>query len=354
MTEHTRARLLAHRKKYPSLLAEDVCKFLYQSAFGCEHLLASEEKALAYITEEWKRVPREEAPLTEMLDGDYARAHLSWLHAGLSPATLARLFCASAKKESEGMRALRKKLSVAKALFRAGLLGEDPSFEEKLAGWEREGCPALHHSEAFRLAYRPAYRVISRRFAPFLPVFALVDRLLSQKGTCTLAVEGGCGSGKTTLSEILREIYGAAVFHMDDFFLRPSQRTPERLREVGGNVDRERFLSEVLLPLSRGEEVTYRPFDCSLWDLGAPVSVPPAPLTVVEGVYSMHPLLSSYYDGAVFLRIAPDYQKERIEKRNSPAMATRFFEEWIPLENQYFSGMEVESRCDLTIPVERA
>ena len=37
---------------------------------------------------------------------------------------------------------------------------------------------------------------------------------------------------------------------MDDFFLRPEQRTEERLKEVGGNVDRERFLEEVARPLT--------------------------------------------------------------------------------------------------------
>lgn len=33
----------------------------------------------------------------------------------------------------------------------------------------------------------------------------------------------------------------AICFGLDDFFLRMEQRTPERLREVGGNVDYERF-----------------------------------------------------------------------------------------------------------------
>ena len=34
---------------------------------------------------------------------------------------------------------------------------------------------------------------------------------------------------------------------MDDFFLRPEQRRPERFAEPGGNVDRERFAAEVLV-----------------------------------------------------------------------------------------------------------
>lgn len=341
---------MAHRAAYPALLAEDVFKFIYQSAFGCEHLVADGTRALAYIREELRSVPEDAPPQTEELDGDYARAHLSWCRVGLSPATLAKLFCASAQKEEGGRAALSEKLEAVTELYREGLL-TDPDFEEKLALWQERGCPALHHSDVFRNAYHPAYRVLSRRFSPFLPLFALIDRLLSQKERVILAVDGGAASGKTTLAAILREVYGAAVFHMDDFFLRPSQRTPERLGEVGGNVDRERVLGEVLLPLSRGETVTFRPFDCSLWDLGDAVTVEPAPLTVVEGSYSMHPLLAPYYDGAAFLDVDPLCQRERIERRNSPLMAKRFFEEWIPMESAYFEGMRVKARCDVTIPV---
>lgn len=349
--EKTKSLLLGHRSAHPALLAEDVFKYLYQSTYGCEHLVTDEGRAADYIQKEWEAAPKDTAPLTEDLDGDYARVHLSWLGAGLSPKTLARLFCASAKREEEGHIRLAEKLAAARELFLEGTLTEDAAFLEKLSAWEEKDCPALHHSDTFRREYRPAYRVIAKRYAKFLPLFAMIDRLLSEKGSATVAIDGGAASGKTTLGNLLREIYGASVFHMDDFFLRPSQRTPERLREVGGNVDRERFLAEVLLPLRRRETVTFRPFDCSLWDLGAPVSVDPAPLTVVEGSYSMHPLLAPHYDGASFLDIDPALQRARIEKRNSPPMAKRFFEEWIPLENAYFEGMRVKERCGVHIPV---
>ena len=98
---------------------------------------------------------------------------------------------------------------------------------------------------------------------------------------------------------------------MDDFFLRPEQRTPERFSESGGNVDRERFLEEVLLPVSKGQPVIYRRFECNTFTLTEPVMVQPAKLTIIEGAYSMHPLLARYYDYAVFLDIEGEKQKER-------------------------------------------
>lgn len=73
-----------------------------------------------------------------------------------------------------------------------------------------------------------------------------------------LAIDGNCCAGKSKFAAQLAERFSATVFHMDDFFLRPEQRTAERLAAPGGNVDHERFRAEVLLPLTRGEDVQLR------------------------------------------------------------------------------------------------
>ena len=127
--------------------------------------------------------------------------------------------------------------------------------------------------------------------------------------------------------------------------------TPEVEAEVGGNLDRERFYDEIIVPLTKNETVTYRPFDCGSQTLDDPITVPPKKLTIVEGVYSTHPAFSRYYDLAVFLDIDPEYQKKRILARNSPRFAERFFNEWIPLENRYFEGTDIKKRSDLIISI---
>ena len=53
-----------------------------------------------------------------------------------------------------------------------------------------------------------------------------IDELLTQKDRVVVAIDGKYTSGKTTLASKLAEIYDCNVFHMDDFFLRPEQRTP--------------------------------------------------------------------------------------------------------------------------------
>ena len=73
------------------------------------------------------------------------------------------------------------------------------------------------------------------------PLLVRIDRLMAERERVLVAIDGGSASGKTTLGALLQSIYACPVFHMDDFFLRPEQRTPERFSEPGGNVDRERL-----------------------------------------------------------------------------------------------------------------
>ena len=165
-----------------------------------------------------------------------------------------------------------------------------------------------------------------------------IDELMTQKDVVIVAIDGKCTSGKTTLAAKLAEIYDCNVFHMDDFFLRPEQRTPERFAEVGGNVDYERFKEGVLIQLGKGKPFSYRPFDCSTFTLADPVTVIPKQLNIIEGTYSHHPYFGDSYDLKVMLTVTPELQRERILQR--PAfLHQRFFEQWIPMENRYFESL---------------
>ena len=350
--ERTRALLSQHYKEYPMLQAEDIFKYLFHSALGCEHLVTDEPAALRYIQQEFIAVADTSTHRIEPLDGAYSRVHLGVLQSGLRPQTLARLFLLSAKKETEGRAVLEHTLAIASEMVEQGELPLDAkAFAQKAQAWRAAGFPAVHHSAAFRQAYHPAYRVIANEYAAILPILTETDKLLTH-GSPIIAIEGGSAAGKTTLANALQHVYGSHacnVFHTDDFFLRPGQRTPERLAEVGGNLDRERFAQEIVRPLNANTPVTYRRFDCMTQTLGEPITVQKSTLTVVEGAYSMHPAFGRYYDLAIFLDVDPSTQKKRIARRNVPQLAKRFFDEWIPLENEYFSKTDAKCRADLTL-----
>ena len=179
-------------------------------------------------------------------------------------------------------------------------------------------------------------------------VIERIERVYTERERVFVAIDGPCTSGKTTLATVLQRRFGGNVLHMDDFFLRPEQHTPERFAEPGGNVDRERFEDEVLTPLAAGKIAQYRPWDCHTGDFAASHNVEPARLTIVEGSYSMHPALRGYYDLMICLTIDSGEQLRRLEARN-PRMLQRFIDEWIPLENRYFASTETRTAADMIV-----
>ena len=182
---------------------------------------------------------------------------------------------------------------------------------------------------------------------------AQADQIIAQVNTkqipFLIGIDGRCAAGKTTISAILSRKTGWPVVHLDDFFLRPEQRTPERYAEPGGNVDRERLLEEVMIPLEQHQAVTYQKFDCSCMKLGEAVSIPKADVIVFEGSYALHPELRDHYHLRVFLDVDPEDQLERIEARSGKEKRAVFEARWIPLEETYFSFYQVASCADLTI-----
>ena len=172
---------------------------------------------------------------------------------------------------------------------------------------------------------------------------------IATRGRVIVAIDGRCGSGKTTLAQSLAASLSATLIHADDFFLRASQRTPDRLAEPGGNLDRERLLSELILPLSEGRDTTYRPYICSLAALGAPVAVKAAEIVIVEGSYSHHPDLAPYYDLRVFLDTPPTLQLKRLSLREPEEKLEAFITRWIPLEEKYISALSVKDKADIVI-----
>ncbi len=163
-----------------------------------------------------------------------------------------------------------------------------------------------------------------------------------------IAIDGPCAAGKTTIANAIKSQIDCNVIRMDDFFLQPQQRTPQRFETPGGNFDKERFLTEVITPLKKGDAFSYRPFDCKKCELSAPIKINPKPITVIEGVYSCHPELWDFYDYHIFIKTDKTTQLKRLENRN-PSLLNLFVSKWIPMEEKYFSIFDIENKCDLVI-----
>lgn len=177
----------------------------------------------------------------------------------------------------------------------------------------------------------------------------LLEPLAALGRPAVAAIDGRCGSGKTTLAGQAAQQLGCPLFHMDDFFLPPALRTPERLATPGGNVHYERVEAELLRPLRETGHVCFRPFDCHTLGFSAPVEAQVSGLVILEGSYSLHPALRRYYDRAVFLTCTPQVQRERLLGRDGPDRLPMFLERWIPLEEAYFTAYGLPQGCDLVL-----
>ena len=71
----TKKLILQHFNCYLKMQLCDMLKFLFHSAFGCDHLVSSLEKAEAYITYEFNNLNPSISKI-EKLDGKYSRVYL--------------------------------------------------------------------------------------------------------------------------------------------------------------------------------------------------------------------------------------------------------------------------------------
>lgn len=180
-----------------------------------------------------------------------------------------------------------------------------------------------------------------------------IKKLINQKfqnvERLVVAIDGNCGSGKTTLADALAEQFDSNVIRMDDFFLPPELRTKDRLLEAGGNVHYERFVEEVITPLSQDESFDYRVFCCHKMDYIGSSKVEKKSLTIVEGAYSMRPDFRPAYDLNIFVTCDREEQYARILKRNGDQGLKMFQERWIPMEDRYFQAYGVKALCDIVL-----
>lgn len=182
----------------------------------------------------------------------------------------------------------------------------------------------------------------------FLPVLERIGGLLEQKGRILVAIDGRCGSGKSSLADLIAERFVCRLIHMDDFYLPPERRKRDWSEIPGGNMDLLRLEEEVLVWGKRGEPISYAPYCCREGKMGRVRILPFQNLTVVEGSYSQHPRLAPYYDLKIFLTCSAAEQEKRLRQREGERYPL-FSERWIPLEERYFLQYKIPQQSDIVL-----
>ncbi len=349
--------LLRQYDLYPRMQIQDIIKLIYQNEFAGGHMINNEDDSLRRLQDECRSLEQQHLcskgkrsiEAFESIGNDLCRLHLLALKDNdISLKTVNKFFINTANLNKGSIQSFEEKLDMLKLCCKKDLLPYSiEELEAYLCTYKKNGYPPVSHSEIFRSAYLPAYRIVRDEYCEFFEVFQRIDSLMNIKERINVAIDGNSGAGKSTLAFLIGDVYECNIFHMDDFFLTPELRTEERLKEVGGNVDYVRFKNEVMDGINSGRKFQYRKYDCMEMMLGQPVSVIPHKINIIEGSYSMHPSLINHYDLKIFLHIDKKTQSLRILKRNGAVMLKGFLREWIPLENRYFKGLNIQEQCDL-------
>lgn len=181
----------------------------------------------------------------------------------------------------------------------------------------------------------------------------LITARLKQQPTVLVALDGRCGSGKTTLAAQLAERFPQSItLHTDDFYLPPPQRVTGWERIPCANMHLERLRAEAVAPARAGRAVCYKAYSCREGAYLPPRVFGPAPLVIVEGSYSHHPSLATCYDLRVFVTCSKAEQARRLQAREGARYAA-FVERWVPLEEAYFAKYAIEPHADLILDTEK-
>jgi hypothetical protein len=156
--------LRAHLLRYPLMQPEDVYKLLFQAVMGPVHALADPVSARLWLLSEMKASatgPKE--PLIDPIScgGPMARVHLRpWLLADLDPDLLFDAFAKTPLSYHGSIRRLETACQEAAAWLRRRQAPIAEAFDLLIPTLREPGFPALRHSQGYRAAYRPAYRVV--------------------------------------------------------------------------------------------------------------------------------------------------------------------------------------------------
>ena len=159
--EELKAILITHAKRYPLMQPTDAVKLIYQNEFGGGHLIRDEEACLNYLRREYADLEKDPtAPMYEDIGNGIVRVNLAAVREDLKQ--LGQDFIASAAKHKGTLDSFLNKLEVLRTLTAEDVFAFDlDALNAYLSEYKAAGYLAVSHSEQYRQAYKPAYRIIN-------------------------------------------------------------------------------------------------------------------------------------------------------------------------------------------------
>lgn len=165
--------LARHFQRYPSMELADVYKLLHQAAMGPGHAIDDPADVRAKLAAEVANLGEgPDDPIADPIspDGKLARIHLRpYFAAGHTVNVLVDAFVQTGRTHPAASEKLEKFCACLGDLATAGGIPfSRDEVEQYVQAIARRAYPVVHHSDAYRDAYHPAYRVVALDLLPAL------------------------------------------------------------------------------------------------------------------------------------------------------------------------------------------
>ncbi len=343
--------IIDHYKKYPKIETQDFLKLIHQHTFGCGHYIINTSDNYDYLKDEWQQCAKGyDNEIFTYIGNGYSRFNLyNGKINNYNIDLIHKIFIASANSYTppKSTKDIEKNLTILQQLCENKTINLSlQSLKESIRDFQNTNYAPISHSKTYHRLYHPAYRVVSLQYVKYLDLLASIENHIKSNDNTIVAIDGKAGSGKTLLSNFLKNIYDCNIIPMDYFFIPSHIRNTCDWEE---NIHLPRFMEEIYNGLKNKTNFTYGKFDCTEQQITEKINILPKKLTVIEGSYSISPYYEDLYTLKVFIDISPKEQLERIKKRNGKEMAEIFKKKWIPAENQYFEKYKTKEKADFII-----
>ena len=184
-----------------------------------------------------------------------------------------------------------------------------------------------------------------------------IRRLLKSKTPVLIALDGRSGTGKSTLAQAIAGRIESVIVVGDDFYSGGNDDawsgfSPKE--KVDKGIDWQRMRTQVLEPLLAEKSASWHPLDF-LPEIGwigwkdEVVSLEPAPVILLDGVYSTRPELSDLVDLAILVEADDQIRRKRLVVREGQAFMTRWHKLWDSAEDYYFTQICPPSSFDMIV-----
>ena len=193
----------------------------------------------------------------------------------------------------------------------------------------------------------------------------IAEKILSLKNAkkkrLLIAIDGGSGSGKSAIAEIVAKQLNATLILTDDFYAAnitnegwTNRSYKERAADVINWQDLKVCVLELLLlgiparwncfDFNRGP----RP-DGSYHIKEEPIHYEVNDIIILEGAYSARPELSDLIDLKILIDVPIAIRHQRLKKREEEDFLTQWHERWDQAEQYYFRDVRPASSFDMVV-----